>query len=213
MNVVSITELNAGADLNAFTHRVEDNENRSFFIKLRKGNADNFGTEFLSFLKSKGIQNIISPIDTILCQHDQNDFNMVIYPYIQGKNGFEIPLLKEQWIALGKTLKQIHSIDVSPEIITKIKHEDFSSKWRKLVLSQLKQLDAIPRDNAITKKMLDFIKDNLETILHLVNRSERLCQIAEKENHAYVLCHSDIHGGNVLIDNSEKSISSIGMTL
>lgn len=43
-----------------------------------------------------------------------------------------------------------------------------------------------------------------EIIHHLVNRAEVLSQKLQEQSPEYVLCHSDIHGGNVLIDESSS---------
>jgi spectinomycin phosphotransferase len=53
----------------------------------------------------------------------------------------------------------------------------------------------------IALNLLTFMKKNIRTIQRLVNRAEQLVQIIQNESPQFVLCHSDIHGGNVLIDD------------
>jgi spectinomycin phosphotransferase len=43
------------------------------------------------------------------------------------------------------------------------------------------------------------MKKNTLAIHRLVDRAEQLAQKLQNESHPFVLCHSDIHGGNVLM--------------
>ena len=47
------------------------------------------------------------------------------------------------------------------------------------------------------------MKKHTITIHRLVGRAEQLCNEIQKQSPEFVLCHSDIHGGNVLIDGNE----------
>jgi spectinomycin phosphotransferase len=68
-----------------------------------------------------------------------------VYPFVDGQNGFCYHLTDDQWITLGKALKQVHELDVPPAIKDQIRKETYSSKWREHVRS----LDAhIDRDLA-----------------------------------------------------------------
>jgi spectinomycin phosphotransferase len=47
------------------------------------------------------------------------------------------------------------------------------------------------------------MKKHRVAIHRLVDRAEQLGQKIQDQSHEFVLCHSDIHGGNVLIDGNE----------
>jgi spectinomycin phosphotransferase len=47
------------------------------------------------------------------------------------------------------------------------------------------------------------MKDNKSLILQLVDQAEKLSQQAQAQSPQFVLCHSDIHGGNVFIDKND----------
>jgi spectinomycin phosphotransferase len=53
-------------------------------------------------------------------------------------------------------------------------------------------------------KLLAFIKENEATIYRLVDRAEQLAKHLDHEQLKFVLCHSDIHGGNILIDQNNN---------
>ncbi len=86
-----------------------------------------------------------------------------------------------------------------------IKQEDFSSRWREIVRSLYPHIEAKPAGDKVALKLQTFMKNNLQTIRRLVDRAEQLAQTLQNKSHqlvlCLVLCHSDIHGGNVLMDN------------
>lgn len=51
---------------------------------------------------------------------------------------------------------------------------------------------------------MKFMKENILSIRRLVDRAEQLGQKLQDQSHKFVLCHSDIHGGNVLIDSNDS---------
>jgi len=50
---------------------------------------------------------------------------------------------------------------------------------------------------------LTFMKKHKAEIHRLVDRAEQLCQKIQYQLPELVLCHADIHGGNVLIDRND----------
>ena len=49
-----------------------------------------------------------------------------------------------------------------------------------------------------------FLKENKDTVQILVDRAELLAKKCQDQMGEFVLCHSDIHGGNVLIDEQNS---------
>jgi len=158
----------------------------------------------VELLHNVGIQQIIPPIKTIQGHPIQciDDFTLIVYPFIEGQDGFCRALMDEQWLTLGKALKQVHETDVPLSIQHRIRQEDYSPKWREILRSLYPHLEAEPIDNQISLKLLTFMKKNILTIQRLVDRAEQLVPIIQNEAPQLMLCHSDIHGGNVLMDSN-----------
>lgn len=85
--------------------------------------------------------------------------------------------------------------------MTQIRREEFSSKWRDVVRSLYTK--TLPANDEIASNLWKFLQENQSTIQQLVDRAEQLTKKALSHPLKLVLCHSDIHGGNVLIDGSE----------
>lgn len=202
IKVATLTFIPLGADMDASVYKAETHDQSSYFIKLKRGHHHDIGAIIQLLLHGAGIPQIISPIRTNHGQptHHIDDFTLIVYPFIEGQDGFSCDLTNDQWITLGKALKQVHEFHLPPLIKNQIKQESYSSKWREAVRSIYTHIDAEPRvADDIALKLLTFMKEQRGTIQRLVNRAEQLGQKIQKQSPEFVLCHSDIHGGNVLI--------------
>ncbi len=202
IKVTTLTFLPLGADINALVYKAEAHDQLSYFVKLKRGHHHDIGITIVELLHSAGIQQIILPVKTTHGHRTQliDDCTIIVYPFIEGQNGFDRALTGEQWITLGKTLRQVHEIDVPSSIKHQIRRETYSSKWRDIVRSLYTYIETEPIGDEITLKLWAFMKENALAIHRLIDRAEQLAKVLENESPKFVLCHSDIHGGNVLID-------------
>ncbi len=205
MEVAALTLLPLGADPNASIYKVQANDQKTYFVKLKQGHLYDINIEVLDLLQTAGIQQLIPPIKTAAGAQIQqvNDFTLIVYPFIQGQDGFSRSLTDKQWISLGQALKQVHEVHVLPSLKTRIRREEFSPKWRNVVRSLYTNPQAISTHDEIALNLWKFLQENKSMIQKLVDRSEKLSQKFCHRPLKLVLCHSDIHAGNVLIDDKE----------
>ncbi len=204
IKVATLTFIPLGADMDASVYKAQTYDQSSYLVKLKRGYHHDIGAIIQLLLHDAEIQQIISPIKTNHGQptHHIDDFTLIVYPFIEGQDGFSRDLTNDQWITLGKALRQVHEFHLPPLIKDQIKRESYSSKWRDAVRSIYIHIDAEPKvADEIALKLLTFMKEHRGTIQRLVNRAEQLGQKIQKQSPEFVLCHSDIHGGNVLIAN------------
>ncbi|EKE10579.1 MAG: hypothetical protein ACD_16C00001G0010 [uncultured bacterium] len=206
MEGVTLSFLPLGADMNASVYKAETKEQRSYFVKLKRSHQLNASISIMELLQNAKIQQIIPPVKTI---HDEltqsiGDFTLIVYPFVEGQDGFNHSLTDEQWFILGKTLRRIHEIDVPPSIQHCIRREVYSPKWRKAVRSIYTHIETEPTGDEIAVKLLTFMKEKRVAIQRLVDRAEQLAKKLHTEQPKFVLCHSDIHGGNILIDKDNN---------
>jgi len=203
IKIIKFTIIPLGADSNASVYKAIGQDNSSYFVKLKCGHHHDIGITLLQLLHEVGIKQIIPPIKTMQGHLTQSigDFTLILYPFIEGKNGFTRALTDEQWLTLGKTLKQVHEINVPPSIKQRLRQETFSSKWRQIVRTLYTHVEATANGDKVALKLLAFMRKNIMIIRRLVDRAEQLAQILQNESPQFVLCHSDIHGGNILINN------------
>ncbi|KTC89641.1 aminoglycoside phosphotransferase family protein [Fluoribacter dumoffii] len=205
INALKLSQLALGADMNASLYKA-DSPDQSYFVKLKKGTFQDVGLDVVKLLSHNAIQQIIQPIATSAKQPvlDIDPFCLIVYPFIKGENGFNQELTEEQWITLGKTLKRIHEINCPDFIAQRIRKESYPAKWRKNVRAFLKQIEGIVAVEEFAFKLLTFIKEKLGIIIKLVERAEYLAQRVQNSPRKLVLCHSDLHAGNVLLTSDQS---------
>lgn len=204
ITVATLTFIPLGADMDAAVYKAQTHDQSSYFIKLKRGHHYDIGTIIPLLLHDAGISQIIAPLKINDSQptHHIDDFTLIVYPFIEGMDGFSRNLTNDQWVTLGKALRQVHKFVLPPLIKNQIKRESYLPKWREAVRSIYTHIDAEPRmADDIALKLLTFMKEQKGTIQRLVDRAEQLGKKIRRQSPEFVLCHSDIHGGNVLIAN------------
>ncbi len=200
IDVATIHILQGGADTNASIYKVQGIDQTSYFVKVKHGPFNEVNFAILELLRTAGIREIIFPVKTMQGNLTQKmgDLTVIVYPFVEGQNGFVQPLTQLQWIQLGKLLRQIHSLKVPETIQRRMRREDFSPKWRELVRAFCLQIDDLLDQDEIGIKFKKFFIEQRTQIEKIVNSAEKLSQELRNQPMEYVLCHSDFHGGNVL---------------
>jgi spectinomycin phosphotransferase len=207
IHVATLTFLPLGADMGTAVYRVvaDDGTACAYFLKLRKGFNKAVVTVPL-FLKSQGIQEIIAPFETKSNQGwaDFGEYKMILYPFIEGKNRFEMELSDSHKRTLGAALKAIHFVQLSPELKRQIPQEIFSPQWREQVKEFQRQVEKNTFSDLNAAKLANFMKSKRNEINRLIKRTEELASELQSQSHELVLCHTDIHGGNMLIGENDE---------
>ncbi len=201
LRVTQMTFLPLGADVNTAVYRAVTADNTVYFVKLRRGSFDQTAVTVPKHLSDMGMKQIIPALPTQTGQLWANltPFKLILYPFIEGHNGFEINLSDQQRIEFGKALKNLHTARIPEAVIKKIRRETFSSQWRDKVRLFLEQIEHETFAEPIALELATFLRNKRYETLELVNRSEQLAQALQSQNLAFILCHADIHAWNLLI--------------
>lgn len=208
LHISTLTFLPLGADMNTAVYRIVTEDDTAYFLKLRKG-FNEITVTVPRFLKSQGIQEILSPFDTKFNQGwaDFSEYKTILYPFIEGQDGFEIELTDLHLQNLGTALKRLHSVQLPPELQRLIPQETFSPHFRESMKSFQEQVENKTYEDSTAKKLAEFMKVKQGEITHLIERAHKLASELQTKQLEFVLCHTDIHGGNILIsDKSELFI-------
>jgi spectinomycin phosphotransferase len=203
LEISELKVLSLGADMDALVFKAIANTALSYFIKIKRNNQQDISAVIVELLRNAGIKEIIPPIKTLegRVNHQIEQCTVNVYPFIEGQDGFSRTLTNDQWITLGKTLKKIHVIKVSSDMQNHIRRESYSSKWRKQIPLIYKEIDNKPKGDEFSLKFQEIMNEKRTEIYQLVNNAGVLSQKLQNEKHQFVLCHSDIHGGNVLLSD------------
>jgi spectinomycin phosphotransferase len=203
---VCIAFLPLGVDRNATAYRVGASDGRQYFAKLRRGVFDEITVAVPKALSAQGIPHILAPLVTRTGRlwASLDPFTLVLYPFVDGRDGYEVGLSDEAWCALGRTLKRIHSAELPPALVRRIRHETYSAEWRDSVRALIaggaagNVAKAAP-DDRVAARLALLLTGKRREILDLVGRAERLAASLRERSLADTLCHADLHAGNLLI--------------
>jgi spectinomycin phosphotransferase len=199
---ISVIDLKffLSGDVNTAAYDVIAADGTNYFLKLRK-EFDPILVTVPLFLKSQGIEAIIVPLETKSKRYwaDFDEYKIILYPFVAGKTGFDMELSDQHKRDFGVALKAIHSVQVPPQLERLIPRESFSTEWRNSIRSFQVQAETISFQDPTAVKLAAFIKSKKDVISRLVERAEQLGATLRSQPLEYVLCHSDVHGRNILI--------------
>ncbi|HEX7555069.1 MAG TPA: phosphotransferase [Leptolinea sp.] len=202
LQAVHFEFLPLGADQNTAVYRLVTFNQAAYFVKLRRGSFEELSVILPEFFHSQGIMQIIAPLPTTTRQlwADLEDFKVILYPFVEGHNGYEARLLDDHWITFGKTLKSIHTIRVPTAILERIQIETYPPQARMTVRRLLKNVYDDSVNDPIVNELITFLHLKCSEILDLVRRAEKLARKLQSSSSELIICHSDLHAGNLLVD-------------
>ncbi len=201
-NITEITFLPLGADINTAVYRATAADGTLYFAKLRRGIFEENSVVLPKLLYNQGIPHIIPPITTAVGQlwTQLDEFTVILYPFVTGRDGYAVALSDRQWRDFGAALKRIHSADIPSEIIQHTQHETFSPQWRERVTAFLSYRPDTVAYEPIVAALMAFLQEKHNIITDLVDRAQQFADELIAQPQQFVLCHSDIHAGNIFID-------------
>ena len=204
LRITELSFLPLGADVDTAVYRAVSEDGRSYFVKLRRGEFDDTAVLVPQLLSELGIRQIIAPIPTIAGQPwtQVDAFTVVLSPFVEGESGFDRQLSDQQWIALGVALRRMHAAELPRSLTEQLPGETYSSHWRDLVRTFQARVERDVFDDPAAAQLATLLRANEDTVSRLVDRAGQLGETLRGRPLDQVLCHGDIHAGNVLIDEN-----------
>jgi spectinomycin phosphotransferase len=205
LHVVQVTFLPLGWVNNAI-YRVTADSGRSYFLKLRRGNFSEIAVAVAAFLHAQGIRQVMAPIATTThtLWVQAHGFGWILYPFFDGKTGFEVALSKTHWIALGESMHAVHTTLLPAALAERVPQEDYSPIWRNIVKAFHKQVERDRYPDPTAARFAAFWMTKRDEIHCIVERAEQLAQALQNRAVTLVVCHSDLHGRNVLVGADDE---------
>ena len=202
VSIARLEFLPLGADLGTAVYRAEGVDGRAYFVKLRRGAFDANTVRVPALLAARGIAEIIAsratrdgalwaPLDV---------WRVMVYPFVDGQNGFAVKLSASQWQTFGAALAKIHATRIPPPF--SIARETFTPRWREMVAAYLKNADTHAFDDPLANELATFMRSKRVEILALLARTHALAETVQARAFEFVLCHGDIHSGNLLLTHA-----------
>ena len=205
LHIVQVTFLPLGWVNNAL-YRVSVESGTPYLLKLRRGNFNEAAVAVPAFLHARGIRQVVPPIPTTsnMLWVRAHGFVWTLYPFVDGKTGFEMALSQPHWIALGRIMKAVHNARLPAALAERVPQEDYSPRWRTRVRAIHNQVQQNRSANPIAAHLAAFWLAKRDEILAIVDRADQLAQALQQRVVERVTCHSDLHGRNVLIGANDE---------
>jgi spectinomycin phosphotransferase len=198
--------LPLGADLNTAAYRLLGRDGRHYFLKLRRGAFREISVTLPKFLGEQGITEVIVPLETrsgkLWAKLEAT--TVLLYPFVEGSNGYERSLADSQWVELGRVFKRIHSVELPERLSKHIRREDYSPDYRLALQSILESSVEKGYSEPLSIKLTGLLEEYGKIIRDLLQRAEQLTHTIKEHPAEFCLCHADLHAGNILIDEEGK---------
>ena len=206
LGVVSIAFLPLGNDFTAAVYRVAASNGSDYFLKIRFGPVFAPGLLVPRALLDRDISNVLAPLRTVtsdlwcpLPGHDAAA--VVLYPFVPGENAKIAGLSDDQWQVFGATLRAVHASGLQDRFRGLLRSEDFSLPSAVAVRRLLAECAGATFASPAATRFARFLSANAPRIATLLARAETLGAQLRAKRFDHVLCHGDIHGANILVDD------------
>lgn len=202
LRIAQLDFLPLGADQGTAVYRAVGDDAAVYFVKLRRGDFNDMTIRVPRLLHDQGVRQVIAPIPTLAGQlwTVVDEFKLAVFPFADGHNGYETDLLDHHWIEFGRALKAIHTALIPPAVLRRIQRETYSARWRQEVRQILAQVEGTIFQDPVAAELAAFLKRQQAAVSALVERAEALAAVLQAHSQQLILCHGDIHAGNILID-------------
>jgi spectinomycin phosphotransferase len=202
VEAVALSFLPLGHDSSAWVYRVDAAGGRAFFLKVRAAVTNPAALLVPRHLQQHGAAHVVAPLATVsgALWAEVGGHALILYPFIAGETGMARRLRPEQWQAYGAALRQIHAAPVGGKLAALLRRE----RYEPAGLDELRRLEAHlgarePAD-AEERELGALWRANKSAIATMAARAEELGRRLARAPLPELLCHADIHTGNVLSD-------------
>ncbi|HMN28519.1 MAG TPA: aminoglycoside phosphotransferase family protein [Caldilineaceae bacterium] len=200
-----ITFLPLGWVHNALYRVIADN-GTPYLLKLRRGGCNEIAVAVPVFLHAQGIRQVMAPLATTT--HDwwvhAHGFDWTLYPFFEGKTGFEVALSQRQWTVFGEVMQAVHATSLPSGLADRIPYEAYSPRWRECVRAFHNQAEEERDEDPIAASLAAFWRTKRDEIARIVERAEQLALVLQQRATPMVVCHADLHGRNVLMGAEDE---------
>jgi spectinomycin phosphotransferase len=201
LRITRLAFLPLGADQNTAVYRAVTEAGTPYFVKLRRSDFDEIAVTLPKFYHDQGLRQIIPPLETCSGQlwAHLEPYRLILYPFVEGQDVYHVNLSDSQWVEFGRALQHIHAVSVPPALAGRIPRENFSPRWRATVRRFMRRMGRQVYADPVAAECAAFLQSKRAQVLDLVRRAHRLAQALQPRPLEYMVCHSDLHAGNILV--------------
>ncbi|MFN2183569.1 MAG: aminoglycoside phosphotransferase family protein, partial [Anaerolineae bacterium] len=171
-----ISFLPIGADRNTAVYRIVAGPDHVYFLRLRGGVFEEASVSLPKVLRDHSVEQIISPMTTAKGRlwATLDAYRVILYPFVEGRNGYEVRLSDRHWRQFGAAVKRIHTVTLPPSLLGRIPVETYTPRWREMLKGFLARVEADRFAEPVAAELAHFLRAKHEEIRDLVARAHRL---------------------------------------
>lgn len=205
--MAALTFLPLGSDSASAVYRVHAADGATYLLKARTG--EGFSVPSLvvpRYFHDQGVPHIVAPLPTSTqtLWVIVNDFALSLYPFIDGRTGADVGLSEQHWRAFGAMLKQIHTSQLTPDLLQIVPCETFTPSRRSVITDLEAAITRQAFAGPLERELAVFWHSRRDEIRTLVDRADALGRQLRQGSLPMVLCHADLHTWNVLLDTAQQ---------
>lgn len=204
--VTALTFLPLGHDSSAWAYRVQAADGRDYFLKARAGGGNPAGLLVPRALHDRGLTQVVAPLPTATgaLWAAAGNYAAILYPFVAGATAMAHGLSDEQWVAYGALLRRVHDTPLTTELARVLGRESFMPDGAEVVRRLDARIAAGGFDDPAARALATLWQARQADIHRLLDRAEDLGQRLAAAKPGLVLCHTDIHTNNVLVDDEGR---------
>lgn len=202
LELTEIESVEGGADAYARAFRAIDGTGNRLFLKTRP--SIDAGMILCTALRDAGIREVLAPVKTLGGEpaFPIDGGFLLVYPWIEGWNGFQrLPGL-EQWEQVGKALRLIHDVRLHSNVLRRLATEAFVVSGVDEFRFLMGRLLAGGARDEVEESLGETIRVHKEKIDRTIIETEELGDRCRRGTWDLVACHTDIHMANILVDTA-----------
>jgi spectinomycin phosphotransferase len=178
---------------------------RGFFLKIRPASQRlDVAGRVASHLRDSGLVEVVAPIRSrgggIAVR--AGEISVAVFPLVEGRRAMEGGLSDGQWERLGRFAHALHETTLPADLAADVPRESF--RTRQVEVFSRVDAAAMAAGHATdeARDVADAWRDNRALISRVVERTATLAVDLQRRRLPLVLCHADLHTGNVLVDDA-----------
>jgi len=188
-------------------YRVVSEHGTPYVLKAKYGTLYQPSCLVPRYLRDQGIASVVAPFPTKrnALWTQVGAWAVIVYPFIDGDTGWNLGMTDGNWQEVGMILKQIHRVILPSEGFGSLRKETFDpteySRWVHAFETQR----AYAEGGGVTERALSsYWVAHRPTIHTVVTAMEELARLLREQSGPKVICHADLHPGNILRDQSDQ---------
>lgn len=206
LRAVTLDVLPLGLDTMAVVYRVVCEDGACYFLKVKSGAFYEPSCLVPGYLREQGIEAVVAPLPTKrnALWTRVGKWTLILYPFIDGDAGFHMDMSDGNWREVGSIFSQIHGVQLPPHGFSLLREETFDpteyGRWVRVLETQHIFVEG---GSEVERALRSSWRVHQSTIHVVMSSMEKLAVVLQGRAGPKVICHADLHPGNMLRDQAD----------